>query len=349
MSASPRRFDTALCRDAGIEVPIICGAMYPCSNWELVAAASAAGGLGVVQPISLVYAHGGDFRATLRKISAAAHGKPVAMNVLTEASSQIYLDRMRKWVDIALEEGVRFFVSSLGDPRWIVERVTPWGGKVYHDVTELKWAQKAKAAGVHGLIAVNRRAGGHAGQSDQQRLLADLQPLGLPVVCAGGVGDASGFVEALQQGYAGVQMGTRFIATTECSAHEDYKQAILRASASDIVLTDKISGVPVAVIRTPYIDRIGTEAGPLARLLLRNARTKHYMRMFYSLTSIFQLKRSNHRGSGYQAYYQAGQSVDGVERIEPTADIVARFAQAAEVAGLAHSRAASATVATGAA
>jgi nitronate monooxygenase len=256
------------------------------------------------------------------------------MNVLTEASSQIYLDRMRKWVDIALQEGVRFFVSSLGDPRWIVERVAPLGGKVYHDVTELKWAQKAKASGVHGLIAVNRRAGGHAGQIDQRQLLADLQPLGLPVVCAGGVGDEGGFVEALQQGYAGVQMGTRFIATTECTAHDDYKQAILRASASDIVLTDKISGVPVAVIRTPYIDRVGTQAGPVARLLLRNAKTKHYMRLFYSLTSIFQLKRSNHRGSGYQAYYQAGQSVQGVERVEPAADIIVRYAEAAARAGL---------------
>src|SRR5258705_70292 len=85
------------------------------------------------------------------------------MNVLIERSSKLYLDRMRSWVDVALEEGVRFFVTSLGNPRWVVERVAPVGGIVYHDVTERKWAEKGLAGGGHGLIAVNDRAGGGRG------------------------------------------------------------------------------------------------------------------------------------------------------------------------------------------
>jgi len=319
---------TALCRDARIELPIVCGAMYPCSNWELVAAASKAGAIGIVQPIALAYAQKIEFRDGLRRIAAHA-GKPFGMNVLTEASSKVYLDRMRRWVDIALEEGVRFFVSSLGNPRWIVDRVASCGGVVYHDVTERKWAEKALASGVHGLIAVNRRAGGHAGARDARQLLEELRPLGVPVVCAGGIGDARGFVEALEMGYAGAQLGTRFIATTECSAHDDYKQAILRARAADIVLTEKISGVPVAVIRTPFIDAVGTKASGLARVLLRHPRTKHYMRMYYSLQSLWRLKRSNARGAGYEQYFQAGQSVDGIDAIEPAGAIIARFAAAA--------------------
>jgi nitronate monooxygenase len=320
--------ETALTRDARIEVPLICGAMYPCSNWELVAAVSKAGGIGIVQPISLVYAHRTDFREGLRKIKGVTD-KPIGMNVITEQSSQAYLDRMKKWLDIALEEGVRYFVTSLGNPRWIVERVASVGGVVYHDVTERKWALKARDAGVQGLIAVNDQAGGHAGAKSPERLLEEMGDLGLPVVCAGGIGSASDFVRALELGYAGVQMGTRFIATTECEAHADYKNAILKAKAADIVLTDKISGVPVAVIRTPYIDKVGTQAGFIARRLLRHPRTKHWMRTVYTLQSLWKLKQSLHKGAGYQEYFQAGKSVDGCDRVEPAGDIVRRFAEAA--------------------
>ncbi|MSP92554.1 MAG: nitronate monooxygenase [Myxococcales bacterium] len=313
---------TALTAAAGIEVPLICGAMYPCSNPELVAAASRAGGIGIVQPIALVYVHRLDFRAGLRGIRDLADGRPIGLNVLTEQSSRIYLDRMRRWVDIALEEGVRFFVSSLGNPRWVVERARPFGGVVYHDVTERKWGLKAKEAGVDGLIAVNGEAGGHAGAREPAALLRELIDLGLPVVCAGGVGDAAGFVRALELGYAGVQMGTRFIATTECQAHMEYKNAILKAKAADIVLTEKISGVPVAVIRTPYVDRVGTHAGWLGRRLLGHSRTKHWMRLYYSLHSIWALDRGQKRGDGYKDYFQAGRSVDAIDAIVPAGDVV---------------------------
>lgn len=322
--------DTALTRHAQIDVPIICGAMYPCSNYELIAAVSAAGGIGIIQPITLVYVQKLDFRDAIRRMKAITD-KPLGMNVLTEQSSETYLARMRAWVDIALEEGVRFFVTALGDPRWIVDRVAPLGGVVYHNVTERKWAQKAIKSGVHGLIAVNNRAGGHAGERSPEQLIAELSDLGRPVVCAGGIGDEKDYLRALDLGYAGVQMGTRFIASEECQAHADYKAAILKAQSADIVLTDKISGVPVAVIRTPYIDKVGAKAGPIAKVLLRNARTKSYMRMFYTLQSFWKLKRSLQRGSGYKEYFQAGKSVDGISRIEGAGDIVRRFDQAASL------------------
>jgi len=223
--------ETALTRQAGIRVPLICGAMYPCSNPELVAAASEAGGIGIVQPLSLTYVHGYDFREGLRLIRSLT-SRPVGMNALIEQSSRTYHERMSRWVDIALEEGIRFFVTSLGNPRWVVERVGAAGGVVYHDVTERKWADKGHAAGVQGLIAVNDRAGGHAGSRDLRALLDELRPLGLPVVCAGGIASGAEYAEALALGYAGVQMGTRFIATPECRAPEGYKQAIVAADES---------------------------------------------------------------------------------------------------------------------
>src|SRR3954471_13688711 len=96
-------FETVLTRQLHIDLPIIGGAMYPCSNPELVAAVSEAGGIGIVQPLSMVYVYKQDFRAGLKLIRSLT-SKPYGMNVLTEQSSKTYLKRMSNWVDIALEE-----------------------------------------------------------------------------------------------------------------------------------------------------------------------------------------------------------------------------------------------------
>ena len=320
--------DTPLTRDAGISVPLICGAMYPCSNPELVAAVSDAGGIGIAQPLSMVYVHGHEFREGLRLIRRLTP-KPIGMNVLIEQSSRAYLDKMRRWLDIALEEGVRFFVTSLGNPKWVVERVRQVGGVVYHDVTEKKWALKALDGGVRGLIGVNKRAGGHAGERSAEALLEELGGLGVPLVCAGGIGSPADFAHVLKLGYAGAQLGTRFIATPECHAHQDYKQAIVDADENDIVLTERVTGVPLAVIRTPYVERVGTRAGPVARWMLRHRRTKGWMRLIYALRSTWSLKRGALEGTSSKDYWQAGQSVAGIDRIEPAGDIVREFAKAA--------------------
>ncbi len=322
---------TRFTEHAGIEVPLICGAMYPCSNPELIAAVSEAGGIGIVQPISMSFVHGHDLREGIRLIRRTT-SQPIGFNALIEASSQIYLDRMKRWVDVALDEGVRFFVTALGDPRWVVSAVHARGGVVYHDVTERKWADKGLSAGVDGLICVNGRAGGHAGNRTPEALHAELASLGVPLVCAGGVGDPETFRRMIELGYDGVQLGTRFIATPECKAHDDYKQAIVRAVADDVVLTNKISGVPVAVIATEHVKRMGTEAGPILERMLRHPRLKHYARMYFSAQSMWKLRKSSLRGSSYADYFQAGKSVAGIETIEPAADIVRRFAAALDQA-----------------
>ncbi len=316
--------ETALTRDAGIEIPIICGAMYPCSNPELVAAASKAGGIGMIQPISMEFVHKyplAEGIGFMRKIT----DKPIGFNAIVEKSSARYEARMRKWVDIALEEGIRFFITALGNPNWVVKAVHSAGGKVYHNVTELKWAQKALDKGVDGLVCVNDRSGGHAGGISMAALMDSLAPLNVPLVCAGGIGSPEQFRNAMAHGYAGVQMGTRFIASKECSAHNDYKQAILGAGEADIVLTEKISGVPVSVIETPFIKKTGTKAGWLAKRLLRHPKGKHYMRMFYTLKSVWQLRRASLQGMGYKEFFQAGKSADPIRSVMPVDEILRTF------------------------
>lgn len=317
--------------DLGIELPIICGAMYPCSNPELVAAASESGAIGVIQPMSLSFVHGYDFAEGIDYIRSLTN-KPVGLNLILERSSKVYIERTENWARIAVEKQIPFFVTALGNPEWVVKLAHEHGIKVYHDVTNLKFAEKAASADVDGFICVNNRAGGHAGTQTPQALYSELSQLGKPMVCAGGVGSPHELQVMLDIGYSGVQMGTRFIATTECNAHADYKQAIVAAKESDIVLTEKLTGVPVSVISTPYIKSIGTKAGPVARWMLNGRKTKHWMRTIYTLQSVWKLKKANLAGSGYKDYWQAGKSADTISDVQSVAELLQRFRDALNMA-----------------
>ncbi len=315
---------TSFTKLLNIEVPVICGAMYPCSNVELIAEVSEAGGIGIIQPLSLEYVYKIPLKEGIQQIRKRT-SKPVGINILVEKSSQIYEQRMRQWVKTALAEGIRFFITALGNPTWVLEEIKPHGGILFHDVINRKWALKVAPLSVDGLICVNSRAGGHAGTENPKELYEELKDFKLPLICAGGVGGEKDFIEALKLGYDGVQMGTRFIATQECKAHVSYKQAIVQAQEADIVLTDKVTGVPLSVIKTPYIEKIGTHAGPFTRFLLRNPKTKHWMRLLLQLQSIWKLKRSNLKGLSSKDYWQAGKSVGSIHSIESASDVVKRF------------------------
>lgn len=309
-----------------IEVPLICGAMYPCSNPELVAAVSDAGGIGIVQPLSLVYVHGYDFRKGLQWIKQHT-SKPFGVNILVEKSSSLYENRMRQYLDIALEEGCRFFITALGNPRWVVEKVKVHQGIVYHDVVERKWALKALDMGVDGLICVNNRAGGHAGGKSAEQLFQELNDLGVPLIAAGGIGDEHDFISALRLGYAGVQMGTRFIATSECREKEDYKRAICDAREEDIVLTERVTGIPLSVINTPFVQKVGTRVNPFSRWLLQHRWSKSWMRAWYGLIAVRNFKRVSLHGGSSKDYWQAGKSVAHISQVESAKAIVERFKQ----------------------
>lgn len=318
---------TRFTEQAGIEVPLICGAMYPCSNPELVAAVSEAGGIGIVQPLSLTYVHGHDFQEGLRYIKRLTK-KPFGVNILLETSSKLYEERMRRYLEISIEEGCRFFITALGNPRWVVDLVKPHGGIVYHDATERKWALKGIENGIDGIICVNKTAGGHAGTKSMLELYQELADLNVPLIAAGGIGDETDFAAALQIGYSGVQMGTRFIATLECSEKEAYKQAILQAESKDIVLTERVTGIPLSVINTPYVQKIGTKVNPITKFLLQNHMTKHWMRMWWALRAFKKFKKISREGGSSKDYWQAGKSVGHIKTVISASEVVRRFKDA---------------------
>ena len=317
---SDRRF----LQHAGVQCPIIGGPMYPCSNPELVAAISNAGALGVIQPLSLTYVYGYEFKEGLAYIQSLT-SQPVAMNALIEKSSKRYLRTMQQWVDIALQQGIRFFITSLGKPDWVVKAAHEAGGVVYHDATEAKWAKKGVDCGVDGLIAVNQRAGGHAGDRSAVHLFDELQGFGLPVVCAGGIASRDKYQAALQLGYSAVQMGTAFIATPECSASQAYKQAILAAQEDDIILTQKMTGVSVSIIKPAHQSDKAVTFGPIFSRLLHLKWSKHWMRFFLFLRSMRRLKKMINEKTNDSELWQAGKSAADVNTIRPVAKIVAEL------------------------
>ena len=316
--------DNLFLSHTGVKYPIICGPMYPCSNPELVAAASKAGAMGVIQPISLTYVHGYEFAAGLDYIQSLTD-QPLGMNLLIEKSSKKYHQRMQYWLDTALEKGVRFFITSLGKPDWVVEQAHKAGAIVYHDVTQASWAHKAVDCGVDGLIAVNNRAGGHAGTLNYVDLLDTLTSFHLPVVCAGGIADAQGYHAALDQGYQAVQMGTRFIASKECNASAPYKQAIINAHEQDIVLSERITGVPVSVINTAYVQKKGLKPSFLERSFLNHPKLKYVMRTILALKSLQSFKRSMFAQTGDNDYWQAGKSVESIDAVLSVDEIIEQF------------------------
>ena len=318
---------TKLTEHAGVEYPIICGAMYPCSNPELVAAAAEGGGMSILQPVSLTVVHGYDepdlnqgLIEGIRYIRSKTD-KPIGFNALIEKGNDKYLERMSQWIDIALDEGIRFFVTSLGKPDWVCERVHSRGGFVYHDVTTSLHAEKGVDCGVDGLICVNDRAGGHLGTDSMEEMYESLADLGLPLICAGGIGSEKELGDALRIGYDGVQMGTRFIATPECTMPEGYKEAIVKSGEEDIDWTVKLTGIPVSVIKTPGYKR---ENPWMVRKLL-SGRMKHRTRWIMNTISFRRWRRMSKGSKSSNEIWSAGKSVETIHSVESATTIMRRL------------------------
>jgi nitronate monooxygenase len=302
--------------------------MYPCSNPELVAAAANGGGMSIIQPVSLTAVHGFEkpdltqgLLEGIRYIRTLTD-KPIGFNALIEKGNEKYLRRMSEWIEIALDEGIRFFVTSLGKPDWVCDMVHARGGFVYHDVTTRYHAKKGVDCGVDGLICVNNRAGGHLGTDSMEKMYKDLEDLGLPLVCAGGIGSEVELQDAMGVGYDGVQMGTRFIATSECSMPDGYKEAIVRSGEDDIDWTTKLTGIPVSVIKTPGYSR---ENNWLIRKLL-SGRFKHRTRWLMNTISFRRWSKMT-KNTQSSDIWSAGKSVETIRSVESATTVMRRLGE----------------------
>lgn len=309
--------------DTGASLPVVCGPMYPGSNPELVAAVSEAGGFGVVQPVALTSLYGHDFRQGLQLIKRLS-AKPFGVNfTIFGGANKKYHQQMEEWMQISIEEGVKFFLTSLGKPDAVVKVAKQHGIKVYHDVPNKKVALAMRDCGVDGLNCINWRGGGQTGIQSAEQFIEDLHDIEIPLICAGGIGNADDFQHALDLGYAGVQLGTRFLATKECKITDSYKQAIVDSDESDIVWTNKIAGNNSSVIKTDDIMKGGLKTGPIINAMLRRPKLKKYARMWLMSKGIRNYSKTAFNDD--VKFWQAGKGLGNIHSVVSVAEVLDEF------------------------
>lgn len=237
-----------ICDLFGIEYPIIQAGMIWCSGWELASAVSNAGGLGIIGSGSM---YPEILREHIQKCKKATD-KPFAVNV-----PLIYPD-IEKHMGIIVEEKVPIVFSSAGNPKTWTAMLKEQGIKVVHVVSSAKFALKAEAAGVDAVVAEGFEAGGHNGREETTSFV--LFPLvskaiDIPMIAAGGIGSGRQMLAAFALGAEGVQIGSRFVASEESSAHQSFKNQVVEAKEGDTILTMKQLS-PVRLIRNEFYQRV---------------------------------------------------------------------------------------------
>jgi enoyl-[acyl-carrier protein] reductase II len=263
---------SSICELLQIKYPLIQGGMIWCSGWELASAVSNAGGLGVIGSGSM---YPEILREQIRKCKAATD-KPFAVNV-----PLLYPD-LDAHIAIIIEEKVPIVITSAGNPATYTSLFKEKGLKVMHVIANVKFAQKAEAAGVDAVIAEGFEAGGHNGREETTTLC--LVPLikasvKIPVIAAGGISGGAAMAAVLCLGADGVQMGSRFAATLESSAHEGFKQEIVKAGDGATSLTLK-EITPVRLLKNSFYSQVqqayekGADKDALSALLGRGRAKK---------------------------------------------------------------------------
>jgi len=316
--AQNKPIETDFTKLLGCRYPIIAGPMFLVSDENLVSAVSIAGGLGAMP--SLNWRTTDKFRDAVQAVKSRTPNAFGVNLIVNQANA-----RQKPDLEVCATERVPLVITSLGNPKETIRRMHEVGCKVFCDVTTLEYAKKVEDLGADGVIAVSAGAGGHAGPISPMVLVPFLKRhLKIPVIAAGGIATGEQMAAALTLGASAVQIGTRFIATIEAKVDQSYKAAILGASPEDIVMTEKLSGTPAAVIKTPYVMKQGLTLNPLERALLKSPRTKKYMKLARAYIGSKLLEKGA-TAPTWKEVWSAGQGVGLIDDIAPAADIVERL------------------------
>ncbi len=309
---------TWLTETFGIKLPIIMAPMFLVSNNEMLKAAAKAGIMGCIPALN--WREIEDFEKGLKDLKENCEG-PFGINLIANKSN-IHLD---KQIEICKRYTPDFIITSLGNPKKVIDELQPLGVKVLCDVVDVEYAKKVEQQGADALIAVNSGAGGHAGPIAASILIPMLQEAtNLPIINAGGVGTGAGLLSVLALGAEGVSMGSPFIATHESGVNEDYKKAIMDFGAKDIVMTSKISGTPCTVIRTPFVEKIGTEQNFVEGFLNNHKQLKKYAKMLTYYKGMKLLEKAAFSAT-YKSIWCAGPTIEFVSQKESISAIIERL------------------------
>jgi nitronate monooxygenase len=299
----------------GIKYPIIIAPMFLVSNVEMLIAGIKAGATAAVPALN--YRTTDELREAIRTVKKEAKG-PLGINLIVNKSNFLYKEQL----DVICEEKVDYIITSLGSPEETIKKAHKNGVKVFCDVTDLNYAKKVEALGADALIAVNKEAGGHAGKISYKDLIPDLKKnCAIPVISAGGVGTGKEMKEFTDVGADGFSIGSIFIASNEAGVTDDYKQACVDYGANDIVMTTKLSGTPCTVIKTPYVEKIGTDQNWLERILNKNKKLKKWFKALTFMKGMKSLRKAAF-GATYKTLWCAGPSIQHVKSIRPIKEII---------------------------
>lgn len=229
-----------ICKLLNIKYPIFQGGMAWVADSSLAAAVSNAGGLGIIAganaPVSVV-------REEVRKAKELTD-KPFGVNIMLLSENADELS------DVVIEEGVKVVTTGAGNPGKYIEKWKKAGIKVIPVVASVALAKRMERAGADAVVAEGCEAGGHIGKLTTMVLIPQVvDAVNIPVIAAGGIGDGRGVAAAFMLGASGIQIGTRFLVATECTIHENYKDAVIKSKDIDTVVTGRSTGHPVQVLK----------------------------------------------------------------------------------------------------
>ena len=229
-----------ICKMLDIKYPIFQGGMAWVSDSSLASAVSNAGGLGIIAgataPVDYI-------REEIRKTKALTD-RPFGLNIM------LLSDNAEELARVAVEEGVKVITTGAGNPGKYMTMWKEAGIKVIPVVPSVALAKRMERAGADAVIAEGCESGGHVGKLTTMVLVPQVvDAVDIPVIAAGGICDGRGIAAAFALGARGIQMGTRFLVSDECTIHENYKNAVIKAKDIDTVVTGRITGHPVQVIK----------------------------------------------------------------------------------------------------
>lgn len=310
--------NTWLTETFNIKYPIILAPMFLVSNNKMLEEAAKAGIMGCIPALN--WRTPEEFEKGIKDLKENCPG-PFGINLIANKSN-IHL---KKQLDICEKYPPDFVITSLGSPEEIIKRLRPKGTKVFCDVVDVSYAKKVEGQGADALIAVNSGAGGHCGPIPASILVPLLKKnCKIPVISAGGIGTGAGLLSIMALGCEGVSIGSPFIATEESGVSKEYKEACIKYGAQDIVLSDKVSGTPCTVIKTPYVEQIGTKQNFLESFLNTNKTAKKYAKMLTYYKGMKLIEKAAFSAT-YKTVWCAGPSIEFIDKIESVQTIVERL------------------------
>ena len=289
-----------------IQYPLIQAGMIWNSGWKLASAVSNAGGLGIIGAGSM---YPDVLQEHITKCKAAT-SKPFGVNV------PMLYPNIDQIIEIIIKEKIPIVFTSAGNPKTHTTRLKQHGITVVHVVSSVKFALKAQDAGVDAVVAEGFEAGGHNGRDETTTFtLIPMvkEQISIPLIAAGGIADGRGMLAAMILGADGVQIGSRFVASQESSAHQDFKQEVIKAKEGDTLLTLK-ELAPVRLLKNKFFDQV-----------MELYKTNPSKEQLTQLLGRARAKRGMFEGDLQDGELEIGQVAGLIHQIKPAAQIVSEI------------------------